>query len=72
MKTKRILLYSWVLMLILAVGFVLYAANHPEGNFPWGLSTTYMIYRIYLAVMTLCFIAWLVIKIRHIYSRVKT
>ena len=72
MKVKKILLLSWVLMLILAVGFILYAANHPEGNFPWSLSTTHMIYRIYLTVMTSCFIAWLAIKIRHIYSREKT
>jgi len=65
MKVKKTLLLSWVLMLILAAGFILYAANHPEGNFPWSLSTTYMIYRIYLAIIASCFVAWLIMKIYY-------
>jgi len=69
MKAKKTLLLSWALMLILAVGFILYAANHPEGNFPWSLSTTHMIYKIYLVVMTSCFTAWLVTKIYYARSK---
>jgi len=71
MKAKKILLLTWVLMLILAVGFILYAANHPEGNFPWSLSTTYMIYRVYLVIMVSCFVAWLVMKIYYAKSKRK-
>jgi uncharacterized membrane protein (DUF4010 family) len=69
MKAKKILLLTWVLMLILAVGFILYAANHPEGNFPWSLSTTHTIYRIYLAIMASCFAAWLAMKIYYTRSK---
>ena len=64
MKLRKVFLLIWVFMLIFAVSFLFYAANHPEGSFPWSLSITYMIYRIYLIMMVLCFITWLVIKIR--------
>jgi len=69
MKVKKLFLLAWVLMLILAVGFILYAANHPEANFPWSLSTTHMIYRVYLVIMASCFVAWLVMKIYYAKSK---
>lgn len=35
-----------VLMLI-AIAFILYAANNPQAFFPWGNSVTYVIYGVY-------------------------
>lgn len=44
-------------MLAFAVGFFVYAVNHPEGSFPWGNGVTYTLYAGYLGVMAVLFIA---------------
>ena len=63
MKIKRVLFWAWLIMLVVAVGFLLYAVNNPQGHFPWRLSTTYMIYRVYLITIASCFITWLILKL---------
>jgi len=52
---KRIFLNISVAMLIIAVGFLWYALNHPEAGFPWSISVTYGIYRFYIVIIA-CFI----------------
>lgn len=51
-------MFSWVMilglaMLAFAVGFILYAVNHPEGAFPWSNTVTFTIYGIYCGIMAL-------------------
>lgn len=65
MKTINILLFSWVCMLLFAIGFVVYALNYPTSSFPWSLEVTYTIYAGYIIIMTVCFLAWLIMKIRR-------
>ncbi len=43
-------------MLLLGLGFFLFALNHPEGAFPWSNTISYTIYMLYIAVMILLFI----------------
>ena len=56
-KKKIILFITGMAMLLFAVGFVLYAMNHPERSFPWNNGITYIIYFLYIAVMVVCFVA---------------
>lgn len=44
-------------MLIVALSFLWYALNHPEGAFPWSNAVTFSLYGIYLIAMLLFFIA---------------
>lgn len=44
-------------MLAVAVAFVLYALNHPEGFFPWGSGVTYALYAVYAVVTAVLLIA---------------
>ena len=44
-----------VVMLLVAVGFVLYALNHPEASFPWYNNITYTLYGIYVIITVLMF-----------------
>ena len=53
-KTSRI---AAGIMLMVAIGFFIYAINHPEGAFPWSNTMTYTIYGVYLLVMIVLFIA---------------
>ena len=45
------------IMLVVAIGFVIFAVNHPESSFPWSNTVTYTIYGLYALVMVLLFIA---------------
>ncbi len=44
-----------VFMLIFAVGFIIFALNHPEKSFPWSNSISYIIYLIYFILMIILF-----------------
>ena len=39
------------IMFLVAIGFVIFALNHPESAFPWSNTVTYLIYGIYVLVM---------------------
>lgn len=55
--SKKVSRIAAGIMCVIAVGFFLYAINHPEVGFPWSNMVTYVIYIIYLLVMILLFIA---------------
>lgn len=44
-------------MLLFAIGFFLFAINHPEASFPWSNPVTYAIYAIYALIMAVLFAA---------------
>ena len=44
-------------MLFAAIGFMIFALNHPEGSFPWSNTVTFTLYGIYVVVMIVLFIA---------------
>ncbi len=52
-KTCRIIAS---IMLVVAIGFIIFAFNHPEATFPWSNTITYTIYGIYTLVMFVLFI----------------
>ena len=45
------------IMLVIALGFIVYAINHPELSWPWSNAITFTIYGIYLLIMIVLFIA---------------
>lgn len=53
-KTCRIIAS---IMLLVAIGFVIFTLNHPESTFPWSNTVTYLIYGIYVLVMIVLFVA---------------
>ncbi len=65
MKKQNYFLIVYIIMQTVMIGFLLYAFRHPEGNFPWSLSTTYTIYIVYLLVMFFSLIAFIVLTIRE-------
>ena len=44
-------------MLVVAIGFIVFALNHPESVFPWSNTVTYTIYGLYALMMIVLFIA---------------
>lgn len=55
--TKKVSRIIAIVMLILAVAFLWYAVNHPEGTFPWSNTLTFILYGVYIIVMIVLFIA---------------
>lgn len=53
-KVSRIIA---TIMLVVALGFFIYAINHPELSWPWSNAITFTIYGIYLLIMIVLFIA---------------
>lgn len=49
-------LIAWI-MLLVAIGFLCYAFQHPEGGWPWSNTVSYTLYIIYLLLMLFFFIA---------------
>lgn len=47
MKKKNALIIGTVL-LVIAIGFVVYAVNHPEASFPWSNQLTFLAYGVYV------------------------
>lgn len=62
MKRQNVFILIGCLMLVFAIGFVVYALNHPEGFFPWDNQITYTIYLIYLIATIAMFILAKVMK----------
>lgn len=54
---KKISRSIGIIMLFAAVGFVIFALNHPEMSWPWNNTITYILYLIYIVGMIVCFIA---------------
>ena len=46
-----------VIMLIVAVIFIMFALNHPEKNFPWSNTITWLLYGVYFLVTIVLLIA---------------
>ena len=46
-----------LVMLIIAVAFIVFALNHPEMNFPWNNTITWLLYGLYVLVIVVLFIA---------------
>ena len=55
--TKKVSRIIAGVMLVIAVGFVVYALMHPEASFPWSNKITVVLFIVYLAAMTVLFIA---------------
>ena len=64
MKNKRIFLATGIIMLIVAIGFVIYALNNPQASFPWNNTITYAIYAAYAIIMVVAFILSAVLRKR--------
>ena len=47
---------AWI-MLLVAVGFLCYTFQHPEGGWPWSNTVSYTLYTIYLLLMLFFFAA---------------
>ena len=61
MKNK-IFLFVSIIMLIIAVGFIFYALNNPQGSFPWSNAITYTIYLFYFVIMVGFFVLSRVVR----------
>ena len=44
-------------MLIIAIVFIMFALNHPEKNFPWNNTITWLLYGVYFLVTVVLLIA---------------
>lgn len=66
MKPKIFLIIGLVMFLIMVV-FLFYAANHPEVGTPFSLSlgVTHMIYKLYVVIMALSFVVAIVLKVMN-------
>lgn len=56
MKKSKIFLGIGCLMVVVAIGFIAFALNHPEKSFPWSNNITDIIYAAYLIVTISMFI----------------
>lgn len=43
-------------LVVAAIGFVIYAAGHPELSFPWSIQITHILYGLYLDAVVLLFV----------------
>ncbi|WP_066504135.1 hypothetical protein [Abyssisolibacter fermentans] len=55
-KISRILFWTGITAVIIAVLFILYALNHPESSFSWGINITYFIYVVYIVLTISLFV----------------
>ena len=55
MKKGKIFFGIGLLMVVVAIGFMVFALNHPEMSFPWSNSITYVIYVVYLVAAIIMF-----------------
>lgn len=51
MNYSKLFLIIGIIMFIIMIFFIFYALRHPEGSFRLKLSTTYLLYFLYLLVM---------------------
>ena len=59
---RKILLSVSILMLLCAIGFVIYALNNPQAGFPWSNGITYTIYLVYIGIMIGLFVLSRIVK----------
>ena len=55
MKREKIFFGVGCLMVVVAIGFMVFALNHPEMSFTWSNNITYVIYVVYLVVTIFMF-----------------
>lgn len=55
--TKKISRVIGLIMLLIAIVFVIFAATHPEMGFAWSNAITYFLYCVYLFLMAILLIA---------------
>ena len=55
--TKRISRIIGFILLIVAIGFVAFALQHPEMSFPWSNTVTYILYAVYLIAVVIMLVA---------------
>ena len=46
-----------LVMMVIAIGFVVFALNHPEMSFPWSNTITWVLYGFYALVTAVLLIA---------------
>ena len=44
------------MLVVAAIGFVIYAAGHPELSFPWSIQITHILYGMYVDAVVLLFV----------------
>lgn len=52
---KQFLIPACVLV-VAAIGFIIYAMGHPELSFPWGNQITHILYGLYMVAVVLLFV----------------
>ena len=43
-------------LIVVAIGFVIYAAGHPELSLPWSVRITHVLYGLYVGAVALLFV----------------
>ncbi|ELU5588517.1 hypothetical protein SCB17_003030 [Clostridium perfringens] len=46
-----------IIMVIVAIGFIVFAINNPQASFPWSNTITYLLYGIYLVATVVMLVA---------------
>lgn len=62
MKSSNLFLAIGTAMLLLAIGFVGYAFQHPGGSFPFPLRVTYILYVLYCMVTAGCLLIGCILR----------
>ena len=44
------------MLVVVAIGFVIYAVGHPELSFPWSIQITHILYGLYVDAVVLLFV----------------
>ena len=68
---KRFFIPACVLV-VAAIGFVIYAAGHPELSFPWSIQITHILYGLYLDAVVLLFVLAIVLAVKGVKTIVAT
>lgn len=59
---RKLLKYTGIVMVVIATIFIIIAFNHPEFAWPWSNTVTYILYGLYLIVMSIMFVTGKVIS----------
>ena len=54
---KKISRLIGIIMVIVAIGFIVFAINNPQASFPWSNTITYLLYGIYLVATVVMLVA---------------
>ncbi|MFY8264552.1 hypothetical protein ACOT7R_16855 [Clostridium perfringens] len=55
--TNKISRLIGIIMVIVAIGFIVFAINNPQASFPWSNTITYLLYGIYLVATVVMLVA---------------